>query len=160
MKTHWKKTFNKDYLGSWDLENEVNAVILKMRVDDVPDSTGKKSKCNVAVLKDLKPMILNTIACKQIQGFTGSKYLEDWTNVPITIHVVKGKAFGEDMEMLRIKDKQPIKPVLSGKKWNDAIKYVVDFDVKDRKTAFEKISSKYNIDAAKFWNEVGRSTPE
>ena len=44
-KTHWKKVFNKDYLGSHDLdEKDLKAVIDHCEVRVVKDSSGKDGK--------------------------------------------------------------------------------------------------------------------
>ena len=110
MKTHWKKTFNKDYLGAHDLEDgqELKLIIKSAEVRTVKDSSGKDGKCNVAIFGNgVKPMILNVTACKQIKKFSGSNYIEDWKNVPIQVFVKKVRAFGEDTEALRIRDSQP-----------------------------------------------------
>ncbi|KKL04806.1 hypothetical protein LCGC14_2612330, partial [marine sediment metagenome] len=47
-KTHWKKVFNKDYLGSHDLDDGKDLVVEIDRVEvrTVKDSTGKDGKCN------------------------------------------------------------------------------------------------------------------
>lgn len=128
MKHHWKKTFNKDYLGSWDLEEgqQLNVVIEKTEVREVLNQFGEKQKCNVAILRGQKPMILNVTACKQMKRFTGSHFIEDWTNVPITLYVTETKAFGEVVEAIRISDKQPIKPVMKqgDKTWKKAVGYL------------------------------------
>lgn len=110
MKTHWKKCFNKDYLGSHDLDNgkDLIAVIDHVEVKEVKDTTGKSSKCNVALFKgQVKPMILNATNCKMVKKFTGSNYIEDWKDVPVQICIREVSAFGETVEALRIKDKQP-----------------------------------------------------
>lgn len=109
-KTHWKKVFNKDYLGSHDLDEGKDLVVVidHIEVKEVPDTTGKKSKCNVAFFTTkTKPMILNVTNCKIIKKFSGSNYIEDWKNIPITVYVKSVQAFGEEVEALRIRDKQP-----------------------------------------------------
>jgi len=109
-KTHWKKTFNKDYLGAHDLEEnkDIKVVIDYVVVKGIKDPQGNSSNCNVAYFKDkTKPMILNVTACKQIKKFSGSNYIEDWKNIPIQIYVREVKAFGEVVEALRIREQQP-----------------------------------------------------
>lgn len=130
-KTHWKRTFNKDYLGAHDLDEgkDLVATIDHAEVREVKDTSGKASRCNVAVFKgSVKPMILNVTNCKKMQKFTGSKYLEDWKDVPITICVRVVNAFGEEVEALRIKDKQPSleKAELTPdhQRWSDAVNYL------------------------------------
>jgi hypothetical protein len=130
-KTHWKKTFNKDYLGAHDLDEgqELKLIIKDVKVTEVTDPNGKKGKCNVAYFTSkTKPMILNVTACKQIKRFTESNYIEDWKNVAIQVYVKTGiKAFGEETEGLRIRDYQPklTKPEFTPKheKWKGAVNH-------------------------------------
>lgn len=130
QKTHWKKAFNKDYLGAHDVEEgqELKVVIASVTQREVTNPNGEKSACNVARFTDtsVKPMILNTTACKQVQRFTGQRYIENWQNVPIQIYVQENvRAFGETVDALRIRDHQPRleKPRLNKQsdKWNDAV---------------------------------------
>jgi hypothetical protein len=128
-KTHWKKAFNKDFLGAHDLEEnqELKVIIKNVQIKPVKDTSGKENNCNVAFFTDtkIKPMVLNATNCKLIKKFSKSNYIEDWKNIPIQIYVKEIKAFGEVVEALRIREKQPNlkKPVLSPEsdKWNKAI---------------------------------------
>ena len=159
MKTHWKKTTNPDYLGSWDFQpDEKKTVTIKsVSVRKVKDPTGEDQSCNVAVVDKCKPMILNATACKQLRKFTGSSYLEDWNNVPVTLYVDKVKAFGEVVDAVRISPVQP-KPANAKKEkltpdhsdWEKAIAYMLKegSDIKN-------ITKKYEIDDT-FTNEVSR----
>jgi hypothetical protein len=109
-KTHWKKTFNKDYLGAHDLDNgkDLVAVVDHVEVREVKDTSGNNSKCNVAVFKgNVKPMILNVTNCKIMKAFAASNYLEDWHDIPIQICIKEVQAFGDTVEALRIRPKQP-----------------------------------------------------
>jgi len=109
-KTHWKKVFNKDYLGSHDLDEgkDLVAIIDHVEVKEVKDPQGKAGKCNVAIFTTkVKPMILNVTNCKVIKNFSGSNYIEDWKNLPVTIYSKEVQAFGESVEALRIREKQP-----------------------------------------------------
>ena len=130
-KTHWKKVFNSDYLGSHDLDEgkDLIAVIDHVETREVKDTSGNKSKRNVAIFKGkVKPMILNVTNCKLIKPFAGSNYIEDWNDIPIQIYSTDVKAFGEIVEALRIRPKQPNleKPELTpeNQAWPNAIKYL------------------------------------
>lgn len=138
-KTHWKKAFNKDYLGAHDLEEgqELKLTIKNVLVKEVTDPHGSKGTCNVAYFtdKNTKPMILNVGACKIIQRFTNSKHIEDWGNTVIQVYVMENvKAFGEVTDALRIREYQPrmekedLTP--EHKKWDGAVKkYAEDQDL-------------------------------
>jgi len=129
-KTHWKKTFNKDFLGAWDLEEgeELKLIISHVDVQKVKNPQGEEGLCNVAHFTDkkVKPMILNVGACKLIQRFTGSKYIEEWGGCAIQVYVQEGvRAFGEITDALRIREFQPrmTKEALTPdhKKWSGAV---------------------------------------
>lgn len=130
MKTHWKKAFNKDYLGSHDLdEKDLVAVIDHVEVREVQDTSGGKEKRNVAIFKgNVKPMVLNVTNCKVVKTFATSNYIEDWKDIPVTIYSKDVKAFGEIVEALRIREKQPVteKPELTPnhQAWPKAIEYL------------------------------------
>jgi len=138
MKTHWKKTLNKDYLGSHDLDNgegdysEIKATIKRVTLKDVTDPQGNKSKEKIAEFAgNTKPMILNSTACKHIEKFTNSSYLEEWLNVPVQIFVQRGvKAFGDVVDALRLRDFQPETElpelIKGGPKWQGAVQSLKD----------------------------------
>lgn len=132
-KTHWKKVFNSDYLGSCDLEDgkDLKAVIKSVTVKKVKGPDGKEQDRNVATFTDtnLKPMILNATNCKLIKKFSGSVFINDWNNIPVQIYIKDDiKAFGEITDGLRIRPTQPTlsKPVLTptSKAWQGAIDYL------------------------------------
>lgn len=130
-KTHWKKAFNKDYLGSHDLDNgkDLVAVIDHIEVRKVKNNQGEEASKNVAIFKGkVKPMILNVTNCKIIKNFSGSNYIEDWGDIPVTIYIKNVTAFGEEVEALRIREKQPVieKPKLipSHPSWPKAVEYL------------------------------------
>ena len=135
MKTNWHKTQNKDYLGSWDLDDgegkykDVKLIIAKVELKKVKDPMGEESTCRVATFaeKKVKPFILNAGNSEKLQKFTKSRYIEDWRNVPVQIGVQEGvKAFGDVVDALRIRDvqpkteKTPLNP--DSPKWPEAVK--------------------------------------
>ena len=130
-KTHWKKAFNKEYLGSHDLEDNKDLVVVidHVEIREIKDPQGSKEKRNIAVFKgNVKPMVLNVTNCKTIKTFSGSNYIEEWSNIPISIYSKEVKAFGELMDALRIRESQPTiqKPKLTPDhpKWLEAIAYL------------------------------------
>lgn len=112
-KTHWKKCFSSDYLGSCDLEDgkDLKAVIKSVSVQKVKNTDGKEQERNVAnFTENLKPMILNATNCKIIKKFARSPYINDWVNIPIQIYIKDDiRAFGDVTEGLRIRETQPEK---------------------------------------------------
>ncbi len=146
-KTHWKKAFNKDYLGSHDLDEgkDLVATIDHVEVKEVKDTSGKSSNCNVAIFKGkVKPMILNVTNCKVIKNFATSNYIEDWGNIPVQIYAKEVTAFGETVEALRIRPKQPNleKPELTPEHqmWGKALEHLAKPDSK-----IEDITGRYKL---------------
>ena len=102
-RTHYRKAFNSPYLSSADI---VGTIVLTIaRVDLAGDQTKKtKDMFNTAhfVEKELregealKPMILNAHNSKIMRDLTGSHYIDDWINVPVTIYVDPNVRFGRD----------------------------------------------------------------
>lgn len=110
-KTHWKKFFHYDYLGSHDLEEgqELTLTITGMKTETVKGQGGKEDVCPVLSFKEVdKGMILNRVNAKAVEKVAGSPYAEDWRGVQVIIFVEKGvKAFGTITDALRIRDFPP-----------------------------------------------------
>jgi hypothetical protein len=110
-KTHWRKQDNPNYLGAYSLMDgetkELTVTIEKVTTEEVKNERGSET-CRVAYLKDQKPMILNTTNSRAIEKIYGTPYIEDWKNKSITLYVAKGKAFGDEIECLRIKKQKPV----------------------------------------------------
>ena len=77
-------------------------------------------------------MILNTTNCKAIEAVHGTPFIDDWAGKDITLYVAKIKAFGEQMDALRVKREKPKAvqlPELSPKdndNWNKVIQALVN----------------------------------
>lgn len=113
-KTHYKKLMNPDYLGAYALDpgQELILTIKSVVREQVTGPDGKKEECVVARFHEaVKPMVLNSTNCKTIaKSIAGTPYIEDWANRRIQIYVDKVKAFGDVVEALRIRPKEPQLP--------------------------------------------------
>lgn len=147
-KTHWKKVFNSDFLGSCDLEDgkDLKAVIKNVVVKKVKNTDGKEQDRNVAYFTDpaIKPMVLNATNCKVVKKFAKSPYINDWNNISVQIYIKDDvRAFGDVTEGLRIRDFQPVmsKPKLnpSSPAWNHAVTYLKGDGT------IEEIKKKYDL---------------
>jgi len=125
-KTHWRKCDKSDYLGACDLENgDINVTIKKVEIKQAK-LRGKSQEARVATFKEnIKPMIVNVACGKVLLKFTKSKFVEDWSNVPVTIFVEENVRFGAEItEGLRFRGTQPRtkKEILNEKhpKWKGA----------------------------------------
>jgi len=115
-KTHYRKAFNSPYLSAADIVEPTVLTILRVSLD--PDKTKKtKDQFNTAYFKEreirhgeeLKPMILNATNSRTIKNLTGSAFIEDWLNVPVTVYVDNAVRFGRDtVEGLRISTERPV----------------------------------------------------
>jgi hypothetical protein len=152
-KTHWKKVFNSDYLGSCDLEDgkDLKAVIKNVVIKKVKNTDGKEQERNVAFFTDskLKPMILNATNCKVIKKFTKTPYINDWVNIPVQIYIKDDiRAFGDVTEGLRLREFQPVtsKPKLNRDMpaWSKAIS-----SIKDKSKTLADIEKVYDISEVK-----------
>lgn len=132
-KTHYRKAFNSPYLSSADI---VGPTILTIsRVTLSGDQTKKtKDIFNTAHFVEtelrpgekLKPMILNATNSKIMKELSGSHYIDDWVNIPVTIFVDGNVRFGRDtVEGLRISPQPPVltKPELTPEhhRWAGAV---------------------------------------
>lgn len=111
-KTHWKKLENPDYLGAYALQPNQDLIVQIKSVgqEEVYNpSSNKKETCTVANFTDtnVKPMILNVTNCKTISKLYDTPYIEDWVGKYIAVYIAKVKAFGEQVEALRIRNKVP-----------------------------------------------------
>ena len=151
-KTHWRKVFLSDYLGSCDLEDgkDLKAVIKHVTVGEVKNTDGKKQNRNIATFTDpnIKPMILNVTNSKIVKKFAGSVFIDDWNNIPVQIYTKDDiKAFGEVTEGLRIRPNQPVmsKPNLTPDMpaWNKAVEYLLTSE-----GTIDAIKARYNLTPA------------
>lgn len=133
-KTHYRKAFNSPYLSSADIVEPTVLTIARVCLE--PDKTKKtKDLFNTAYFTEteirpgekLKPMILNAVNSRTMKDLTGSHFLDDWNNVPVTVYVDHNVRFGRDtVEGLRISTESPRtqKPELTPQKakaWQNAI---------------------------------------
>ena len=121
MKTHYRKAFSSPYLASADLVEDTILTISHVSLD--PDKTKRtKDLFNTAYFVEkeirpgekLKPMILNAHNSAIVSKFADSKFIEDWTNIPVTIYVNHSVRMGsETVEGLRISPVKPVKKELT-----------------------------------------------
>jgi hypothetical protein len=120
-KTHYRKAFDSPYLSSADIVEPTVLTVAYVALES--DHTKKtKDKFNTAhfVEKELrpgeklKPMILNATNSKTMKMLTGTPFIEDWQNVPITVYVDSNVKFGkESVEGLRISPRAPERRMLT-----------------------------------------------
>lgn len=132
--THWKKLTNPNYIGAYSLQpgEERTVEISKVVREKVKGDGGKEEECTVAYLTGEKPFILNSTNCKTLTRVFGTPFIEQWAGQRCTIYAAKIKAFGEEMEALRVRSVKPSLPELTptSDKWTGAIKALAEGKVK------------------------------
>jgi hypothetical protein len=107
MLTHWKKLRNPDYLGAYALQpnEELVLTIKKAGVETILGVEGKKEdELVIHFNEDYKPMIVNATNAKTIAKVHKTPYVEEWVGKKIQIYARRIRAFGEDMDALRVRD--------------------------------------------------------
>lgn len=117
-KTHYKKLRNPNYIGSYELMTGSSPIELVVTIDkaikEQVQNGDKKEEAMVVYLKSHKPMIVNSTNAKAIASATGSPYVEDWSGKNITLYVAKIRAFGENVDALRVRKEAPVSAPLPG----------------------------------------------
>jgi hypothetical protein len=175
-KTHWKQFHNPDYIGAYALNpgEEIVLTIKGSGVEEVYNTNNKKEQCHVIrFVEDAKPMIVNVTNAKLISKVVGSHRVEDWVGHKIQLYATVVKAFGEEVEAIRVR---PFPPKIgkkkeelteSHKKWADVVRKVADgtplevidkhFTVSDEAKAllFEQAAELSSAVLPPFNNETG-----
>ncbi len=115
-KTHYRKVFKSDHLGSADLEEMLEDkkrlifTITKVVQEYSTKVAGKKIDANIAYFKGgVKPLVLNATNSKVMAKLTGSKFVEDWGEATIELYIDPNvKMKGETVGGVRIKKQLPI----------------------------------------------------
>lgn len=121
-KTHYRKAFNSPYLSSSDIVEPIiltikNVTLEKDKTHKTKDlfNTAHFAEKEIRKGEELKPMILNATNSRTMKQLTSSAWIEDWSNIKVTIYVDKNvKMMGDTVEGLRISTEPPniIKPEL------------------------------------------------
>lgn len=91
-KTNFRQIINQDYLGAYSFDNqnggyyEVDGIITRVEKRVITDQSGKSEKL-VGITNIGKPIILRATNSTVLKEITGSRYIEDWVNVPVTFYV-------------------------------------------------------------------------
>lgn len=163
-KTHYRAAFNSPYLSSADIVEPTVLTIARVSLE--PDQTHKtKDKFNTAYFAEkelrqgevLKPMILNATNSRTMADLARSKFIDDWSDIPVTIFVDQNVRFGcEVVEGLRIGTEPPrlqkreLTPA-NERSWNRAIAVYVEsgsLDAVKAKMTVSPANEKRIIEAA------------
>jgi hypothetical protein len=114
-KTHYRKVFKSDHLGSADLEELLEeGKSLIFNIKEVKQEigakvAGKKIDANIAYFYEkIKPMVVNATNSKTLKKMSGSPFVEDWKNMPIELYIdERVQMKGETVGGIRIKEEPP-----------------------------------------------------
>lgn len=131
-KTHYRKFSNSAYLASEDIEGTLDLTIDYV-IEEKDKNNRSKKPIAVAYFKEkqlrpnepMKGMFFNTTNQVTLRKHTGSKFIEDWVNIPVTVFVnsnVKNPMTGEPggLGVIIRKPRQTIQP--GTKAYDNAIK--------------------------------------
>lgn len=116
-KTHYRKVFKSDHLGSADLEDfieegkELIFTIKEVKQEINVSVAGKKGNHNIAYfVEPIKPLVLNATNSKVVKSFAGgSPFVEDWKGIKVELYIENNIKFGRDVVSgVRIKPSKPI----------------------------------------------------
>lgn len=122
--THWKGQVNPDYLGAYAVPPNGSLIVTIKSVSKemVPSPTGDRKECLVVhFVENYKPMVCNRTNGKAIEKALKSPYIEKWAGQKIELYSSKVKAFGEEMDALRVRNIAPVAKVVDYKKAIEAI---------------------------------------
>ena len=118
-KTHYRKVFKSDHLGTADLEDFIEEkkplifTINQVKQEYSTKVAGRKIDANIAYFKeDVKPLVLNATNSSIVKKLAGgSPFVEDWKGIKIELYIDKTvKMKGEVVGGVRIKPEAP-KPI-------------------------------------------------
>lgn len=117
IKTHYRRVFKSDHLGSADLEDFIEKniplifTIKEVRQELNVKVAGKKGNFNIAYFEEqIKPLVLNVTNSKIVKAFcNNSPFVEDWKNVRVELYIDDNVKMGSEIVGgVRIKPTQPI----------------------------------------------------
>jgi hypothetical protein len=159
MKTHWKKTFNPDYFGSWSIPEGEDLIVTidKVNVQEVAGEGGRTEQLPVChFIEDFKPLVLNATNSRQITSLHGSPYIEDWHGKKIQLFQSTTKMKGEEVECVRVRPMIPTEKKKAFTPKNPRWKGAVESIAKGESTveAIKKFFSLSEANEAKLKEEV------
>lgn len=105
--THWKKTVNPDYIGSYALPpgEDLVLTIKSAGVETITGTNGKKEeKLVIHFAEGEKPMICNRTNAKVISRIHKTPYIEQWSGKQVQLYSSRVSAFGEEVDAIRVRD--------------------------------------------------------
>jgi hypothetical protein len=148
--THWKKTVDKDWIGTYILPEDGKAITVTLIGVEYKEVKVRGVEnwyliANFAKNKWFdKPMLLSANVNKQrLEKLIGTPYIERWENLnmKVTLQQEMDKAIGGGRDWaLRIGEKAPKKEKLTGQRLEDAKQAIID-----GKITIEKVLEDFDV---------------
>lgn len=114
VKEHWKKLFNPNYLGSWDLMSgedaagkpiyrEITVEVESVKKEKIELQGQQKEEVLVRFKGGKKPLILKSENSRLFSKELGTPIYANWIGQKVTLHVVKVSAFNQITDAIRVK---------------------------------------------------------
>ena len=116
-KTHYRKVFKSDHLGTADLEDMIESghnlifTISHVKQEFGVRVAGKKGDFNIAYfVEGIKPLVLNAGNSKIMKNLSGgSSFIDDWSNIPVRLYIDPSVTFGREIVSgVRIHPDKPV----------------------------------------------------
>ena len=110
--TDVRSFFEKSYIGSWDIPDGKDAVLVIDRCEagKVKGTSGESKRAPLLYFSNVrdkkKPMVLNATNAKAIIKLYGSQ-IEKWPGKRIALYATKTLAFGEEVDCIRVRPEVP-----------------------------------------------------
>ena len=102
-KTHYRKAFDSPYLSSADIVDPIILTIKRvaLEIDRTKKTKDEFNTCywaerEIRPGEALKPMILNATNSKFLAQLSGSKWIDDWAGLSVTVYVEPNVRFGKE----------------------------------------------------------------
>jgi hypothetical protein len=103
-KTHWRQIAGKEFLIGEMLNGQDTTLTIKeVKIEELQNKAGKENKPVISFEKTDYKLVLNVTNMKTIAKVLGTPYIEEWAGQNITLTPIKGRFFGEEQEVIRIK---------------------------------------------------------
>lgn len=114
--THWKRGFNKEYMGTWSLPNGKDFTVTIEKIVERVEIKGEGGRVDIRPVAKFRefnePMVLNVTNCKTITKLFKTPFIEEWVDRKIVLYADMNVQVGngrnaETTEGLRVR---PILP--------------------------------------------------
>ena len=103
----WRNMFDRDYIGHFDLQEDVTVTISRVVCKELTNKNGKSKKPILHFEGKDKGYAACKTSCKAIAGMYGNK-TKDWVGKKITLFATTCEAFGEsNVDCIRVRPTIP-----------------------------------------------------